>query len=95
MPDLSIKLINFMGDEAEDVYLIGPYDTADARNRDLVRIAGLPGVAGNVFLTASTLAPSQAHRPVGSLAVVYTATPGDVADVKDVDGLLDAFRVAV
>lgn len=69
-------------DELGEIYIIGPYPTADDRDQDLARISGLKGFYGAAEVEPSTIEPAAAD---------YSASPTRVAKVKTLGGLAGAF----
>ncbi len=68
----SIRVTAYWGghDELNEIYLIGPYGTTEARDTDMDRIAGLPGNHGDATFQPSRLDPAGAD---------HHATPEQVA----------------
>lgn len=83
---ISIRVLNFCGDrdDLNDLNLIGPYPTAEARDRDIRRLDGLPDVYGSL-----TFEPSQQNPN----AAEHACTPEKVAAADSLDGVLIALRI--
>lgn len=79
----SIRVFNYCGDydDLNALHIIGPYDTAAGRDRDLARLAGLPDVHGSLEFSACRIHPDVADR---------SCRPEAVADAADLDQILAA-----
>lgn len=89
----AIRFINYMSgrEECEAVHIVGPYGSAEARNRDLQRLECLPLGAseyhGGVELFAATMAEA-----VGELGwSLYVAEPAKVAGSTTIRGFFANF----
>ncbi|MEU8334710.1 hypothetical protein [Micromonospora tulbaghiae] len=82
----TIRVVNFCGDEDDlnDFNLIGPYPDAASRDRDIKRLANLPGVYGSLQFQPSAANPVTAS---------HSCTPDAVAEASDLTGLLVALRL--
>jgi hypothetical protein len=74
-PMFCIEVTAFFGDVEtyNELHLIGPYPTAADRNRDLDRLARLPGNNGDAVFTTSSTDPAKA---------VHHCTPDRVAGIR-------------
>ncbi len=85
----SIHVIAYFADMEtfNELHLISPYTTAEARDRDVIRLATLPGNNGDAVFVPSCQDPAAAD---------HTCTPEQVAAVKhfnQVVGALYGFEV--
>ncbi len=90
----AIRFVNYMGDreEMEAVHVVGPFDSVEARNAELQRLAGLPLGApeynGGVEFFPATMAEAVGERG-WSLHVVDAQ---QVADAASIRGFFAAFH---
>ncbi len=72
----AIRVVDYMGDwdDLNDLNIIGPYDTAAARDAAIRRLSGAKGFYGCVELFPATIPPEAADSSCGALTVADVAT---------------------
>lgn len=88
----AIRFLDYMGDydDLNMVNLIGPYPTADARDRDLARLAALP-LGRPEFNGGCRFVPATMAEAVPSLLDGETVPPEQVAAATTLAGFYTAY----